>query len=256
MYDHVKVPMRNVIPPSVDAKVRFNPALTALAQSKFLHGCENVIVDSASSPGMRNDHFPCISIGFVARLSPEKSPGLFLQAAEKILQLYPFARFTFVGDGVLSESLKQLAERLKIRWAVTFLGWVSDDLPQLLKTFDIVVNPSLRAWSETFCIANIEVMSMEVPLVTFGVGGIGEYVRGPTGSSSNATFTVTSNAVLVNIATPEAIADAVHYLILYPSERTRLGKEGRRSVEKFFTVERQMEQYSRLYTQLHTSFKK
>jgi hypothetical protein len=33
------------------------------------------------------------------------------------------------------------------------------------------VNPSLRGWSETFCISNIEGMSMELPLVTYAVGG-------------------------------------------------------------------------------------
>jgi hypothetical protein len=37
---------------------------------------------------------------------------------------------------------------------------------------DVVVNPSLRAWSETFCIVNIEVMAMEIPLITFAVGGL------------------------------------------------------------------------------------
>lgn len=36
---------------------------------------------------------------------------------------------------------------------------------------DVVVNPSLRAWSETFCIVNIEVLAMQKPLITFAVGG-------------------------------------------------------------------------------------
>lgn len=253
VYDHIKVPLRTIIPPSVDAKVRFNPRLypTSPSPNRYQHGCENAVIYSDGATE-REGHSPCVSIGFVARLSPEKSPGLFLQAAYEILQRYPFARFTFVGDGILSDSLKQLAQRLRIDWAVTFLGWVSEDLPPLLRTFDIVVNPSLRAWSETFCIANIEVMSMEVPLVTFGVGGIGEYVRGPSESGkSKVPFTVASNAVLVNTATPEAVAEAVHYLILHPEVRKRLGVEGRRSVEKFFTVERQMEQYAKLYSDLH-----
>jgi glycosyltransferase involved in cell wall biosynthesis len=91
-----------------------------------------------------------------------------------LLQLHPFARFVVVGDGPLRQSLEDLAIRLDISWAVSFLGWVGSDQNQLsgvLRGLDAVVNPSLRAWSETFCIANIEAMAMAVPLITFGVGG-------------------------------------------------------------------------------------
>ncbi len=103
---------------------------------------------------------------------PEKSPGLFLQAAYVLLQWYPFARFVIVGDGLLKASLQELAERLGISWAVSFVGWAAGEaLPLQLLAAHAVVNPSVRAWSETFCVANIEAMSMAVPLVTFAVGG-------------------------------------------------------------------------------------
>ena len=49
-----------------------------------------------------------------------------------------------------------------------------DDLVRSLAAMDVLVNPSLRAWSETFCIVNVEAMAMGVPLVSFGVGGIRE----------------------------------------------------------------------------------
>jgi len=56
---------------------------------------------------------------------------------------------------------------------VEFKGWISDQetLARILISLDVVVNPSLRAWSETFCISNIEAMSLGIPLVTFAVGG-------------------------------------------------------------------------------------
>ena len=100
----------------------------------------------------------------------EKSPGLFLQAAYEILRLYPFARFTVIGNGILLESLQDLASRLEISWAVDFVGWIGEELPNFLAGIDIVLHPFL--WPETFCISNIEVMSMEIPLITFAVGGI------------------------------------------------------------------------------------
>ena len=192
---------------------------------------------------------------YLLQLLSEKNPGLFLQAAYEILQLHPFARFTVVGDGALRAPLEDLAARLQISWAVHFVGWVSSEqLPQVLAGLDIVINTSLRAWSETFCISNIEAMSMEVPLVTFAVGGIGEYVQKPFNADADSTaipdYAVSSNAVVVNRATPLALARAVHYLITHPAERRSIGRRGRETVLSYFTIKRQMQQYSELYSSL------
>ena len=90
---------------------------------------------------------PYLHFSFI--FTSEKNPGLFLQAAHEILQAHPFARFTIVGDGVLRGPLEELAARLQISWAVHFTGWASAaDLPKMLAGVDIVINPSLRAWSE------------------------------------------------------------------------------------------------------------
>ena len=91
--------------------------------------------------------------------------------AYEMLQRFHFVRFLIIGDGPLLFDLQKLALRLDIAWTVHFTGWLNDDLPRTMRGMDIAVNPSLRGWSETFCIANIELMSMEVPLVTFAVGG-------------------------------------------------------------------------------------
>jgi glycosyltransferase involved in cell wall biosynthesis len=180
--------------------------------------------------------------------------GLFLQAAHSILQLHPFTRFTIVGDGVLRASLEELAARLQIAWAVHFVGWVgASDLPTVLAGVDIIVNPSLRAWSETFCIANVEAMSMELPLVTFAVGGVGEYVAAPSEVGFNETteFSVSENAVVLQHATPTAVANAVFHLVRRPELRKSIGEAARRTVESYFATSRQMRQYEELYSLLH-----
>jgi len=147
---------------------------------------------------------------------------------------------------------RDLAGRLGILWAVQFAGWRSgDELPRTLKGFDVMVNPSLRAWSETFCIANIEAMAMRVPVVTFAVGGIGEYVQQPADDAASAgLFSVSSNAIVVNEATPHAMAAAVEALRDNPALRANLGRAGRETVLRFFTVDRQMQQYAALYKEL------
>jgi glycosyltransferase involved in cell wall biosynthesis len=187
----------------------------------------------------------------------EKNVGLFLQAAYEVLRLHPFVRFTVVGDGVLRASLEDLAARLQISWAVHFTGWVGgDDLPGVLAGMDVVVNPSLRAWSETFCISNIEAMSMEVPLVTFAVGGIGEYVTQPiaptVGQNATADFVTSENAVILNVATPSAVASAVLHLAGDKALRRRLGRAGRQTVLQNFATTRQMQDYEKLYMHLHS----
>ena len=180
--------------------------------------------------------------------------------AQRLLELHPFARFTVVGDGALRTALEDLAARLRISWAVHFTGLVaSDDLPAVLAGIDIVMNPSLRAWSETFCISNIEAMSMGVPLVTFAVGGIGEYVAAPTHLSADqhregddVDFLVSANAVVVHRAVPEALTRAVLHLLHRPALRRELGAAGRRTVLARFTVQRQMQQYSDMYQHIVT----
>jgi glycosyltransferase involved in cell wall biosynthesis len=192
----------------------------------------------------------CAVLSLTLCFLSEKSPGLFLQMAHEVLRRHPFARFTVVGDGVLRASLEDLAARLQISWAVHFAGWVgAEQLPALLAGLDIVVNPGLVL--ETFCIANAEALSMELPLVSFAVGGVGEYVAQPTQQQQQdeqgQDFSVSENAVVVHRATPAALASAVLHLVHSPELRRSLGQTGRRTVEARLSVARQIGQYASLY---------
>lgn len=205
-------PYTTVISPAVDLE-RFRPAADRFHSSK---------------DGDRNG---VIYIGFFARLSIEKNPGLFLLSARELLSQHPFCRFVVIGDGEVRQNLEELAERLQISWAMEFVGMLAG--PQLVATLrrvDIVVNPSLRAWSETFCIANIEVMAMGIPLVTFGVGGIGQYIEllprvdQRDEAAVDEKYTIAKNAILLNEASPTVIANAVTHLIQNVSLRHALGR--------------------------------
>ena len=125
---------------------------------------------------------------------------------------------------------------------------------------------------------------MSVPLVTFAVGGIGEYVddvpmvlagkeeegyvqqqrqqeweqqqqreqKQSQQQHYTTNYTISTNAVILHYASPEVISSAVNYLLLNPAVRAELGRAGRETVLKSFTTARQMEQYSQLYEFLHT----
>ena len=119
-----------------------------------------------------NNSDRCLSIGFIARLSPEKNIGIFIMSIHEILKKYSNIKFIIIGNGILKSHLIELAKRLDVLHAIEFTDWLlQHEIIQRLQTIDIIINPSLRGWSETFCIANIEVMSMSIPLITFGVGG-------------------------------------------------------------------------------------
>jgi glycosyltransferase involved in cell wall biosynthesis len=61
-------------------------------------------------------------VGFLARLSIEKNPGLFLQSAKHLLEKCPVCRFRIIGDGPIRSELEELTRRLEMAWAVKFLG--------------------------------------------------------------------------------------------------------------------------------------
>ena len=137
-FDGQHIPSDSIINPHKEC-VHINNFNKIVASQKTLNQNQSVV---PSPQSMQH----CFNIGFIARLAPEKNPGLFIQFASTLLEdYYPLARFTIVGDGVLRSSLESLARRLEIDWAVHFVGWADEDLPNIIAGMDIVVNPSLRS---------------------------------------------------------------------------------------------------------------
>lgn len=226
---------RIVISPSVDTNL-FDPNIEL--KRKVSSNC--------------SDDF--LSIGYVARLSIDKNPGLVLLTAKYLLSKYQHLRFIFIGDGAIKAKMEDLAKRLDINDSVEFVGWiVTEELPVWLKQLDIVINTSMRK-GETFCISNIEVMSMSIPLVTFGVSGIGQYIDARPLDSfnhSNQSFQVMNNLVLVHEASPKAIGEAIEVLILNATLRNIIGVNARRTVLNYFSTSKQMKEYENLYLSLY-----
>lgn len=88
---------------------------------------------------------------------------------------------------------------------------------------------------------------------------MGEYVSDPwinKGQEStlsfeeSALFSVGTNAIVLNVASPAAIEDAVLTLIHNPQCSAALGLAGRRTVIERFTLEQQMRNYDTLYKSL------
>jgi len=201
---------------------------------RAIRGLRTVIhpgISVARFNGVRGSGDGRVRVGFVARLEPEKSPGLFLHLAKRLgSDRYDFV---VIGDGSLRERLEDLARGLGLR-KVTFAGALyGDELPAALGELDIVVNPSMKQ-SETFCIVNIEAMAMGVPVVSFGAGGVVDYlVHGVNGA----------------IAKPLGIDSLVDGVRFVETKMDAMRKAAIKTCDRFH-VERMVERYFDLYAWL------
>ena len=95
------------------------------------------------------------------------------------IHVHPNIRVVIIGDGPLRQEFEELSITLGIEWATNFTGWLSRSEMGtfLLQSVDVIVNTG--AWLEIFNNANLEVMALGIPLVTFASGGVGEYILQP-----------------------------------------------------------------------------
>jgi glycosyltransferase involved in cell wall biosynthesis len=167
----------------------------------------------------------------VANLRPEKGHDTLLAAAPRILERYPDATLTFVGDGPQRDHLETLTRALGLTGRVTFLGECRDVVPALTAS-DLFVLPSR---SEAFPNALIEAMAAGLPVVATAVGGIPEVVSDG------------GNGLLVPPDDTYALADAVLTLMDDPTRAALLGHAARFDVEQNYTIDRMVERFERLY---------
>ncbi|MCF3940145.1 MULTISPECIES: glycosyltransferase [Gordonia] len=168
--------------------------------------------------GVGEDH-PVV--GIVAAMRPEKDHTLFLEAASKVLQTLPDARFALVGDGPLRSDLERRARELGIDEAVVFTGPRSD-IPEVMRAIDVLVLCSYTV--ECFPMALLEAMAAGRPAVCTDVGGVGEMVvPGHTG-------------YLIAPHDPAALAERLITLMSDADLRREMGSSARRRVEDEFSL--------------------
>lgn len=177
-----------------------------------------------------------IIIGVIARLSPEKGHCHLLRAAQMVLQQEPRARFLSVGDGPLRSMLEQEVEARGLKGSVVFAG-VRRDMPRIYALLDLVVSASLR---EGLPLSLLEALAAGCPVIATRVGDVPRIVRdGITG-------------ILVEPGDEAGLAQAILDLLKDASLRDKLGQEGKRLVEEYFTAERMARDYATLYGDILT----
>jgi len=112
---------------------------------------------------------------FVGRLTLQKGPDYFLEAAQKVLEHRPNTLFVVSGSGDMAEAIIQRAAYLGIGDRVLFTGFLRDkQLARLYKVADLVVMPSV---SEPFGIVPLEALLNGTPVLISKQSGVAEVVR-------------------------------------------------------------------------------
>jgi len=172
-------------------------------------------------------------IGTVARLSPQKNPKLFLEAAAQLLRDQPMARFVWCGGGELYAAASAYARELGIEQACHFLGH-RNDAHQVLAALDYFW---LTSDYEGLPLAPLEAMALRVPIVATDVVGTRDLLASGAG-------------LLVPRGDAQALAMVTLRLALAPERSAALAAAGHAYYRANGTAERMLGALEQLYCEL------
>jgi glycosyltransferase involved in cell wall biosynthesis len=172
-------------------------------------------------------------IGTVARLSSQKNPRLFLEAAAQLLRDQPMARFVWCGGGELQAAASAYARELGIEQACLFLGH-RNDAHQVLAALDYFW---LTSDYEGLPLAPLEAMVLHVPIIATDVVGTRDLLASGAG-------------LLVPRGDAQALATATLRLARAPERSAALAAAGYAYYHANGTAERMLGALEQLYCQL------
>jgi len=112
---------------------------------------------------------------FLGRITMQKGPEYFLQAAKKVLEVMDNVKFVMVGSGDLMHRAVEMAAELGIGQKVLFTGFLrGEDVQKIYKMADLFVMPSV---SEPFGIVPLEALANDVPVIISKQSGVSEVLK-------------------------------------------------------------------------------
>ena len=112
---------------------------------------------------------------FLGRVTFQKGPEYFVQAAARVLEHVPDAVFIMAGSGDMLPRMEALAEELGITKSFRFPGWLRGaEIERAFSTAAVYVMPSV---SEPFGIAPLEAMSYDRPVIVSKQSGVSEVLQ-------------------------------------------------------------------------------
>jgi glycosyltransferase involved in cell wall biosynthesis len=153
-------------------------------------------------------------VTFLGRITMQKGPEYFVEAAARVLKKADNVRFVMAGSGDMMNQMIRLAAQRGISDKFHFTGFMKgNQVYEVLKSSDVYVMPSV---SEPFGISPLEAMQCGVPTIISKQSGCAE---------------ILNKAIKTDYWDIEAMADAMYSIITYPGMAEYLKEEGKREVD-------------------------
>ena len=148
-------------------------------------------------------------VTFLGRITMQKGPEYFVEAAAKVLKKNNNVRFVMAGSGDKMDEMIKLVADLGIADRFHFTGFLKGkEVYEMLRDSDVYIMPSV---SEPFGISPLEAMEMGVPSIISKQSGCAEILH---------------NVIKTDYWDIDAMADAIHALVSYPSMHEQLKQDG------------------------------
>jgi L-malate glycosyltransferase len=164
-------------------------------------------------------------LALVAPFTAEKGHALLLEAFEALRREAPHCRLLLAGDGPLRAELEAQAHLANLDADVRFAGFVQD-VDAIYAACDAFVFPSLNEGSGT---SLLSAMAHALPVAALARGGVKEVVEDNV------------NGLLVQEASPTALARAMARLLADGELARRLGEAARLTVAAKFSSDRMVD---------------
>lgn len=179
-----------------------------------------VTVHNAVEPSSRSDfhfeekHVREKIVTFLGRITFQKGPDYFVEAAYKILQKDQNVRFVMAGSGDMLNKMIRRVAQLRISNKFHFTGFLDgENVDRMFSMSDVYVMPSV---SEPFGISPLEAMRSNVPVVISKQSGVSEVLK---------------YALKIDFWDIDAMSDAIYGLLHYDALSRMFIKYGKTEVD-------------------------
>lgn len=198
-------------------------------------------------------HTDKIVLGNIKTLAPKYGIGDFIRATALLLQklkdtgedvIAEKIQVEIYGDGPQKGELATIISELSLEQVVFLKGWVPNtDVPKILSKFDVFCATSVLN-SESFGVAAVEAMAMNVPVVVSDADGFKEVVVDQT------------TGLIVPRGDVNAIAQALERLVCDAQLRRTMGQNGRAHVKEYYDFKKNVDTMEELYRMFRSQYGK
>jgi len=178
-------------------------------------------------------HNESVNIVSTRTLNPVHCVDDLINAIPEILKSRPNVSFVIVGGGTQYDDFVSNIFKLGISSKVHFKGMLTEnELLGVLQTSDIYVSTSMH--DAGLAASTAEAMACELPIVHPDV-------------ADNRAWVKASGGLHYEVRNISQLVKSIIYLIDHPSERVQMGQNNRKTIEEYFSLEKNMSTMLRQY---------